>query len=120
MNLSNKDPTKCINQMAAQKNLSPISRETLLARTFNNLENFLNIIERGLYERQIFDLYHRYWLHDKQIVQVKSIDGKVQEGNIVSLDDNGFLLVELKNNLATVHPDGNSFDMLQGLIIPKN
>jgi len=38
----------------------------------------------------------------------------------VGIDDYGFLKVKLPNGaVETVQPDGNSFDMLKGLIVPK-
>jgi len=38
----------------------------------------------------------------------------------VGIDDYGFLKVKLANGtIETVQPDGNSFDMLKGLIVPK-
>jgi len=38
----------------------------------------------------------------------------------VGIDDFGFLLVlDKKGETHTVHPDGNSFDLLKGLILPK-
>jgi biotin--protein ligase len=119
VNLSNTEPTKCINQLALDLGLNPISREILLARTFNTLENFVQVLEKGNDEKQIFDKYHKYWLHGNQIVKVRSEDGTVREGKIISLDYDGFLLVQVEGNMISVHPDGNSFDMLQGLIIPK-
>lgn len=39
---------------------------------------------------------------------------------IVGLDDSGFLQVHQEDGqVVTVHPDGNSFDMLRNLIVPK-
>ena len=119
MNLSNIEPTKCINQLAGDLGLNPISREMLLARTINIFETFVQILERGNDVKQIFDKYHTYWLHDNQIVKIRSEDGTVKNGKIISLDDDGFLLVQVEENMISVHPDGNSFDMMQGLIIPK-
>ena len=118
MNLSNAEPTKCINQLALEVGLSPIPREMLLARTFNILESLLQTVEKGN-DREVFDKYYRYWLHDDQIVKIRSEDGVLQNGRIVSLDGDGFLLVNVDGKVMSVHPDGNSFDMLQGLIIPK-
>lgn len=61
-------------------------------------------------------------LHEGQEVTLK-IEGVVGEplGNVVQLDDDGFLVIRLKDSgqLVTAHPDGNSFDMMQGLIVPK-
>ena len=40
---------------------------------------------------------------------------------IVGIDDYGFLQVnEEGKGVESVHPDGNSFDMLKNLIIPKH
>lgn len=40
---------------------------------------------------------------------------------IVGIDDYGFLQVhEEGKGVESVHPDGNSFDMLRNLIIPKH
>lgn len=40
---------------------------------------------------------------------------------IIGIDEFGYLLVQGKDDVKTesVHPDGNSFDMLRGLIFPK-
>jgi biotin---protein ligase len=38
---------------------------------------------------------------------------------VIGIDDYGYLLVKADGVLETVHPDGNSFDMLRGLIAPK-
>ena len=39
---------------------------------------------------------------------------------VLSLDQHGFLLVRKEDgSIVSVHPDGNSFDMLNGLIVPK-
>ena len=119
VNLSNIEPTKCINQLALDRELNPISREMLLARTFNIFENYLQVLDEGKDEKEIFDKYHKYWLHGNQTIKVRSEDGTVKNGKITSLDDDGFLRVEVDGNMISVHPDGNSFDMLQGLIIPK-
>ena len=45
------------------------------------------------------------------------IDEKVL---IIGIDENGFLLVQRNNgDVHAVPPNGNSFDYLKGLIIPK-
>lgn len=39
---------------------------------------------------------------------------------IVGLDDSGYLQVHQDGGeVVTVHPDGNSFDMLRNLVLPK-
>lgn len=40
---------------------------------------------------------------------------------IVGVDDSGFLqILQEGKEIVTVHPDGNSFDMIRNLIIPKH
>ena len=91
--------------------------------TLNHLEGFLDSIEEsgedGL--SHILDLYHRYWLHGEQEVSLKDPGGSVTRGVVKSLDPEGFLAVQLipDGKIVSVHPDGNSFDMMQGLIQPK-
>lgn len=53
-----------------------------------------------------------------QRVRLGSAEGP--EVWIVGLDDSGFLQVHQEGGqVVTVHPDGNSFDMLRNLIVPK-
>lgn len=53
-----------------------------------------------------------------QQVRLGSTEGP--QVSIVGLDDSGFLQVHQKGGeVVTVHPDGNSFDMLRNLIVPK-
>ena len=120
VNLSNEEPTKSINQMAKENNLHPISRELFLSQVLNKLEYYLDTIgENAVGEKDIFNLYHKYWLHCNQSVKLRSEDGTIRKGRVISLDSDGFLLVEVDGHKVQVHPDGNSFDMLQGLILPK-
>lgn len=47
-------------------------------------------------------------------------EGNSQQVTIVGIDEYGFLRVQAADRSEfTVHPDGNSFDMLAGLIAPK-
>lgn len=47
--------------------------------------------------------------------------GQEKSAKILGIDDYGFLKIQLDDNktIESVQPDGNSFDMLRGLIIPK-
>jgi biotin--protein ligase len=61
-------------------------------------------------------------LHEGQEVTLKTEEGKCESvGRIIRLDDDGYLMIRLTDNgqIVSAHPDGNSFDMMQGLIIPK-
>jgi len=47
------------------------------------------------------------------------VEGK--EANIIGIDDFGYLRVQYADNkITTLHPDGNSFDLMQGLITLKS
>ena len=117
--MSNKEPTVCINTLANELGMNPISREVLLARIFNNLESYLKTINEGSEMKHIFEKYHQYWLHNNQQVKIEDENCKLKNGTVMSLDDDGYLKVQVDGRIVSVHPDGNSFDMLQGLIIPK-
>lgn len=55
------------------------------------------------------------------VVTVTTMDGKSQKAKIVGIDNHGYLKVEGANGATeSVQPDGNSFDMMKGLIYPKN
>ena len=49
-----------------------------------------------------------------------AIQGEDAEVTVIGLDDYGFLKVRRDDGaLISVHPDGNSFDMIKNLIHPK-
>jgi biotin--protein ligase len=59
-----------------------------------------------------------FFVFSGQQVRLGSTDGP--EVSIVGLDDSGFLQGHQEGGeVVTVHPDGNSFDMLRNLILPK-
>ena len=111
-------------------------------QTWNISKKFLDNVDKDDIEG-IFELYHRYWMHSGQRVKVKSElsdscpksecglnvlkrseSREWCEGVVQSIDQDGFLLVEVwsadgSKVVRSVHPDGNSFDMMQGLIMPK-
>ena len=115
LNLNNAEPTVCLNTLLDQ----PVTREEYLAWTFNSLERFLDAIKSEEELDKVIDLYHDNWLHSGQRVTIQDGDSKC-EGVVRSIDRDGFLQVETGSVIRTVHPDGNSFDMMQGLIVPKN
>ena len=54
-------------------------------------------------------------------ITVMLADGSSKEVQILGIDTYGFLEVKEKSGkIFTVHPDGNSFDILSGLIAPKH
>lgn len=63
--------------------------------------------------------YYSYWLHTNQVVEIKNGEG-MEEAVIRGLDSSGFLKARLKSGeIVLLQPDGNSFDMLKGLITVK-
>ncbi|XP_070323069.1 biotin--protein ligase isoform X3 [Odocoileus virginianus] len=122
-NVTNSNPTVCINDLITEYNkehgaeLQPLRADYLIARTATVLEKLIDTFQdQG--PNGILPLYYKYWVHSAQQVRLGSAEGpKVW---IVGLDDSGFLLVHQENgDVVTVHPDGNSFDMLRNLIVPK-
>lgn len=53
-------------------------------------------------------------------ITVLSSTGETRKAIITGLDDYGFLTVRSEDGtLSSVQPDGNTFDMMKGLIAPK-
>lgn len=115
LNLDNATPTTCLNSLLPP--LSPrLSYEHYFALVFNQLEQLME----GDFE-DIYDLYYKHWLHTNVNVTIVSEKGKAQEVKIIGIDDYGFLNVRSEDGfIFSVRPDGNTFDMLNGLIAPKN
>ncbi|KAJ9584247.1 hypothetical protein L9F63_021409 [Diploptera punctata] len=125
VNLDNETPTTCINDMIKQLNatssdkLALLSREKLLALTFTQLEGLLHAVDAGQMHK-VLDQYYSYWLHSDAEVTVVGPRGSTQEATVVGVDDFGFLRVRGQDGISfSVHPDGNSFDMLRGLVAPS-
>uniref|UniRef100_A0A182QK98 BPL/LPL catalytic domain-containing protein n=1 Tax=Anopheles farauti TaxID=69004 RepID=A0A182QK98_9DIPT len=126
LNLSNSKPTLCLNDLIAQYNtkhsttLPQLSYEKTFALIFNKLEELYERVQcKGIDELQ--EEYYRHWLHQDAEISMIGAEGESLQGTIVGIDEYGFLLVKKQpsGEIVTVHPDGNSFDMMQGLIVPK-
>ncbi|XP_077264687.1 holocarboxylase synthetase-like protein [Temnothorax americanus] len=124
INLSNSKPTTCINDAILQYNqkygtkLETFSCEKYLAMVFNEMEILLDILHSGKTD-YFYQLYYKYWLHTNSNVMVTFINGRRENVTILGIDNYGYLLVQGKKGMFTVHSDGNSFDVLKGLIVPK-
>ncbi|KAL1787633.1 biotin-protein ligase isoform X1 [Sigmodon hispidus] len=122
-NVTNSNPTICINDLIAEHNkqhqagLKPLRADYLIARAVTVLEKLIDTFQdQG--PDGILSLYYKYWVHSGQQVRLGGAEGP--QVSIVGLDDCGFLQVHQKSGeVVTVHPDGNSFDMLRNLILPK-
>ncbi|XP_030749027.1 biotin--protein ligase [Sitophilus oryzae] len=125
VNLSNSNPTTCINDIIKDCNrktgssIPEITHEQYFAQVFNETENFIDRFQIGDAE-YFFDYYYESWLHNDSSISVTSIDGKRQKVRVVGIDEVGFLRVRnVDGKITTVQPDRNSFDMMKGLIYPK-
>ncbi|XP_050355144.1 biotin--protein ligase isoform X2 [Nymphalis io] len=126
VNISNGVPTTCVNDIISEYNkrngttLAPISIEKFLARYCSQLETILEILDQENGSEAFLELYYHYWLHDGEEIKVKSADGDSPvQGTISGLDSAGWLLVKTSTGEIRVAPDGNTFDIMSGLIAPK-
>ncbi|XP_054569507.1 biotin--protein ligase isoform X2 [Eptesicus fuscus] len=122
-NVTNSNPTICINDLITEYNkqhgadLAPLRADYLIARAVTALESLMGTFQDAG-PSGVLPLYYKYWAHSGQRVRLGSAEGP--EVWIVGLDDSGFLQVHQEGGqVVTVHPDGNSFDMLRNLIVPK-
>ncbi|XP_069800679.1 biotin--protein ligase [Dendropsophus ebraccatus] len=123
-NVSNSDPTICINDLIYEHNkryktnIDPLRVDTLIARSVTALEKLIHIFQKEGPDG-ILPTYYKYWVHSGQQIRLGGEDGPLAW--IVGVDDSGFLQVlQEGKDVVTVHPDGNSFDMIRNLIIPKH
>ncbi|KAK4319414.1 hypothetical protein Pmani_009649 [Petrolisthes manimaculis] len=125
VNLSNSNPTVCINDAVRQHNLDhntslpELDRETFLARVFNALENLIDTFQsKG--PGAVQPLYYKYWLHSNATVTVQSEQRHAEAAVIVGVDDYGFLQAQLVSGaIISLQPDGNTFNMMEGLVYAK-
>ncbi|XP_040037876.2 biotin--protein ligase isoform X1 [Gasterosteus aculeatus] len=122
-NVTNSNPTVCINDLIQQHNtqnncsLQPLRCDQLIARTLGCLEALIASFQRGGPDA-VLPTYYKRWLHSGTRVHLWSEDGL--EAEVVGLDHNGFLQVHSKEHgVVSVEPDGNSFDMLKNLVVIK-
>uniref|UniRef100_A0A3Q3AZ26 Biotin--protein ligase n=1 Tax=Kryptolebias marmoratus TaxID=37003 RepID=A0A3Q3AZ26_KRYMA len=123
VNVTNSNPTLCINDLIQEYNtqnscsLEPLSCSLLIARSLNCLEDLISCFQQGGADA-VLPTFYRRWLHTGTQVRLWSEEGP--EAQVVGLDDNGFLQVYSKDQgLVSVEPDGNSFDMLKNLVVMK-
>jgi len=116
INVANRAPTVCLNDFLAPGS-KPLTPECVVAITLTRLEQLIEEFQaKGA--NAVLPLYYKYWLHSNQEVTVASSGEKV---TILGLDEYGFLNVKAAGTgrTFTLHPDGNSFDMMANLIEGK-
>ncbi|CAK1593943.1 unnamed protein product [Parnassius mnemosyne] len=126
VNISNSVPTTCVNDIIFEynkergTNLASISIEKFLARYCSQLERILDYIDTEGGLETFLEQYYQYWLHDQEEIRVKSKDSDTPiEGTITGVDEAGWLRVRTRGQEIKVAPDGNTFDIMSGLIAPK-
>ncbi|XP_051123837.1 biotin--protein ligase 2-like [Andrographis paniculata] len=126
LNVSNQQPTTCLNAVLQRLGCVDrlLQREDIMAAFFNKFESFYDIfITQGFQELE--GQYYKRWLHSGQriIVQEKDDDTNQVSEYVVTiqgLTSSGYLLAISEDGQAhELHPDGNSFDFLKGLVSKK-
>ncbi|AOA63392.1 Biotin:apoprotein ligase, covalently modifies proteins with the addition of biotin [Komagataella phaffii GS115] len=135
LNVNNAAPTtsvnsviSAINEVRAKKGLTgipPVEMEVVLAGFLYHLERMFNEFKTSGFS-PFLDLYYRRWLHTGQIVHIQH-QNNIRAKITGITEDWGMLIaqeVDSENNLTgarfELQPDGNSFDMFNGLISKKN
>ncbi|CAI8054505.1 Biotin--protein ligase [Geodia barretti] len=136
VNVSNKYPTMSVNDCIQLHNntthsssstssssrgggiiLPPFTVEALLALSLNRLERYLSLYEHSGMSAIETDYYH-YWLHKDAVVQLGSHAN--EEVTVRGIDQFGYLrVVTQTGEELNLRPDGNSFDIMNNLIVMK-
>ncbi|KAJ2058728.1 biotin holocarboxylase synthetase [Coemansia sp. S2] len=126
VNVANPLPTTSINKLIHQhnlrtgSNLAPISMEKALALITAKFEEFYRQFLLHGFE-PFLKLYYGNWLHTGQTVTL--VDQGHERAKITGLCPTAGLLqvrsIDNPGRVYNLQPDGNSFDMLQGLISRK-
>ncbi|KAJ8709211.1 hypothetical protein PYW07_009037 [Mythimna separata] len=126
VNISNSVPTICLNDIITEHNkthgtsLALMSIERFLARYCSQLERILDYMSTDGGIDAFLEQYYQYWLHTGESIRVKSEkDATPVDGTIKGLDEAGWLVISTANGDVTVAPDGNTFDMMSGLVAPR-
>uniref|UniRef100_A0A7E4WC57 BPL/LPL catalytic domain-containing protein n=1 Tax=Panagrellus redivivus TaxID=6233 RepID=A0A7E4WC57_PANRE len=121
LNVANSKPTVCINDMLPEASDQVLTVEEVLAEVMNKFEYYVNLFEnRG--KEAFLKRYYDFWLHTREEVTVQNGDTGLQERVVIrGLDHHGFLEVRSKQSgkVFSVQDNGNTFDMMKGLIRPK-
>ena len=121
VNVANSKPTVCINDILKDEYciMRQLSCEEVIAKTLTQLELLINDFQ--MFGSEVFtQLYYKYWLHSNAEVKIE-VSSSVVCCTIVGIDEFGFLLARRHDNgtVLSLHPDGNSFDIMHNLIAIK-
>ncbi|TIC30695.1 class II aaRS and biotin synthetase [Wallemia mellicola] len=123
VNINNSHPTTCINDLLKDK----ISIETAMALIAGRLEKMWSVFSRTGFGEYLDD-YYEAWLHSDQEITIEDTKQMVRVAGITL--DHGYLRTypdmrckrtprDQLYQPVDLQPDGNSFDMLAGLIKVK-
>ncbi|PIO74446.1 hypothetical protein TELCIR_03553 [Teladorsagia circumcincta] len=83
--------------------------EDVIAETLNRFEYWMNMHEiKG--QDEVLKVYYEFWLHSREEVTIEQL---AEKGIIRGLDKCGYL------QIFSVGDNGNTFDMMKGLIRHK-
>ncbi|CAB4422288.1 unnamed protein product [Rhizophagus irregularis] len=130
VNVSNLAPTTAINHIISLYNhanntqLEEFSQEQLLAAILVKFESFYsNFCRNGYGFEPFLDIYYERWLHTDQVVNLETHDN--QKAHIIGINEFGYLKASTISDgvnleeIITLEPGGNSFDMMKGMITRK-
>lgn len=125
-NLDNCVPTTCLNDVIKNynkghsTNMPYMEYERFFAGVFNEVERLIDIVQDDNF-KHFFDLYYKFWLHSDAEIIIVDASGSRKLATIIGVDEYGYLLVQQPGHAPeTVLPDGNTFDILRGLISTKH
>ncbi|KAF2360511.1 Biotin--acetyl-CoA-carboxylase ligase [Trinorchestia longiramus] len=131
VNLTNSAPSISVQQLLKkmqEANPTEVKLETTLAGVFNATEQLINLVERQGPE-PVIQMYYSFWKHSGAKVTVLQAEDHTSHSTgrscrtvtITGIDYYGFLKgVDCETGEAVpIQPDGNSFDMMEGLVYTK-
>ncbi|KAH7421307.1 hypothetical protein KP509_13G050300 [Ceratopteris richardii] len=124
LNVENRKPTTCLNALLEQLgcSVSPYKKEELLRTFFDKFEDLFGVfITEGF--KPLECSYYEKWLHSGQevILEERENDSTMKISLVIKgLSPTGYLLAtDDQMEAYELHPDGNSFDFLKGLVRTK-
>ncbi|BBN06950.1 biotin---protein ligase [Marchantia polymorpha subsp. ruderalis] len=126
LNVGNRVPTTCLDALIQEvdPHASALSKEQLLAAIMMRFEE-LNSKFTSHGFTPLRDSYYDKWLHTGQTVVLEEKDPESSEMSHVpltirGLSSRGYLYaIDERGEQYELHPDGNSFDFLKGLVRTK-
>ncbi|KAK0416252.1 hypothetical protein QR680_012378 [Steinernema hermaphroditum] len=122
LNVANSQPTVCLNDFITPEMSAKLTVEETLAAIMNKFEKYADLFQKEGKE-SFLRAYHSFWLHSGEVVDVLERNSKeAKKVKIIGLDRSGYLEVrnEADGHVFSVMDDGNTFDMMKGLIRAKD